>query len=249
MKTYNILVAIPVFNETDVRSVVLGIKNFPLDILVIDDGSNNGLKEKLSDIGYTYLITHPRNLGYGKALIDAFTFGIRNRYDYIITIDGDGQHEPEEIQLFLNEIPFSDCDILSGSRYLLKRAFHEGIPPERYRINRRITYLINSITGFNLTDAFCGFKAYKVEKLKLLRLTEYGYGMPLQLWIQAWRRGLRVRETPVKLIYKDATRQFGGMLNDPEARLRYYNDAIEDELMRSEQNGISMRKVRQTVGY
>jgi dolichol-phosphate mannosyltransferase len=73
--------------------------------------------------------------------------------------------------------------------------------------------------------------------------------MPLQLWIQAWRRGLRVRETPVKLIYKDATRQFGGMLNDPEARLRYYNDAIEDELMRSEQNGISMRKVRQTVGY
>ncbi len=231
MRDYTILAAIPVFNEMDAGNIIQRVKKFPLDVLVVDDGSASNLHEKLMHISHVHIITHPGNLGYGKAIIDAFLFSIDHGYDYLLTIDSDGQHEPEEIPLFLKEIPFNDYDIISGSRYLLHGTTNENVPQERYRINQEITGIINCITGFGLTDSFCGFKAYKVEKLKLMHLTEYGYGMPMQFWIQAWKLGLRVKEIPVKLLYKNPTKQFQGVLKDPVVRLNYYKSIIERELI------------------
>ena len=233
-----ILAAIPVFNEADVRDIIQRINNFHLDVLVIDDGSTNDIHKDLVNLGSIHILTHSRNLGYGKTIIDAFTFAIKNEYDYLLTIDGDGQHEPQEISLFLKGIPFYDCDILSGSRYYFPARPGNEFPQERYLINKEITGIINRITGFNVTDAFCGFKAYKVEKLKLMRLTEHGYGMPLQLWIQAWKSGLRVREISVKLIYKDLLKQFEGTLKNPVTRLNYYKNIIEKEITNTVQNNL-----------
>jgi len=239
-----ILAAIPIFNETDVCNVIQRVNNFHLDVLVIDDGSTNDIHKDLVNLGSIHILTHSRNLGYGKTIIDAFTFAIKNEYDYLLTIDGDGQHEPQEISLFLKEIPFYDCDILSGSRYYFSTKIKNEFPQERYLINKEITGIINRITGFNVTDAFCGFKAYKVEKLKLMHLTEHGYGMPLQLWIQACKSGLRVREIPVKLIYKDLLKQFKGTLKNPVTRLNYYKNIIEKEITSTVQNDIEIRKTR-----
>src|SRR5438067_11978265 len=73
-----------------------------------------------------------------------------------------------------------------------------------------------------LTDAFCGFKAYRRCALAKLRITETGWGMPLQAWVQAARLGLRVKEVAVPRLYLDPTRAFGGVLNDEEQRLAYY---------------------------
>jgi dolichol-phosphate mannosyltransferase len=97
-------------------------------------------------------------------------------------------------------------------------------------VNREITRRINEITGYDLTDSFCGFKAYRVDAVKKLELTEPNYGMPLQLWMQAWKHGLTVKEIPIGLIYFDHSRQFPGDLKRREARLRYYHDVIEREL-------------------
>jgi dolichol-phosphate mannosyltransferase len=235
-----ILVAIPVFNETAADNIIRRVKNFSLDVLVVDDGSTYSLRERLINVENVRIIVHPKNLGYGKAILDAISYAIKNRYDYLLTIDGDGQHEPEEIPLFLKEIPFYDYDILSGSRYFFPVRVGEEVPAERYRINRKITTILNYITGFGLTDSFCGFKAYKVEKLKLLHLTEYGYGMPLQLWMQAWKVGLRVREIPVKIIYKDLTKHFQGVLEDPNVRLQYYKNIIRKELSVHKRDNVAM---------
>ena len=244
-----ILVAIPVFNEVDVYNIIQRVKDFSLDILVIDDGSTNGFREGLTSAGNIRVIIHPRNLGYGKTIIDAFMFAIKSGYDYLLTIDSDGQHEPEEIPLFLKEIPFHDYDILSGSRYFFRTRIDKEVPLERYLVNKEITGIINRITGFSLTDSFCGFKAYKVGKLKAMRLTEYGYGMPLQLWVQAWKLGLRVREIPVKLIYKDFTKQFKGVLENADIRLRYYKNIIEEELTDTGQNTVTMWRTKQKVRF
>jgi dolichol-phosphate mannosyltransferase len=92
-----------------------------------------------------------------------------------------------------------------------------------------VTEEVNAITGFGLTDAFCGFKAYSVKALKLLELRESGYSMPLQLWIQARFFGLRVVERAVSRIYDDPTRRFGGGLDDPDTRLAYYLETIAKE--------------------
>lgn len=239
-----ILVAIPVFNETSVCDIIQRVNTFSLDVLVIDDGSTSSLHKDLINIANIHVITHPGNLGYGKTIIDAFTFAREHGYDYLLTIDSDGQHEPEEIALFLREIPFYDCDILSGSRYYFNTRIENEFPKERYLINKEITGIINSITGFDVTDAFCGFKAYRVEKLKLLQLTEYGYGMPLQLWIQAWKSGLQVREIPVKLIYNDLTKRFKGVLENPVKRLNYYKNIIEKEVADTLQKDISVLKTK-----
>jgi len=79
-----------------------------------------------------------------------------------------------------------------------------------------------------LTDAFCGFKAYRVEALSRLHVTETGWGMPLQLWVQAARLNLRIKEVGVPRVYLDPHRAFGGVLDNPEERLAYYRRVIAD---------------------
>src|SRR5581483_11504205 len=101
-------------------------------------------------------------------------------------------------------------------------------PPDRMEINQIITAEINERFGMNLTDTFCGFKAYRVDALKKLRITEKSWGMPLQLWVQAHRLKLRIKEVGVPRIYLDPKRAFGGVLNDAGQRLTYYRRVIDD---------------------
>src|SRR5262249_37021842 len=77
-------------------------------------------------------------------------------------------------------------------------------------------------------DAFCGFKAYRTAALAKLRITETGWGMPLQLWVQAACLGLRMKEIAVPRVYLDPNRAFGGVLNDAAARIAYYRKIIDD---------------------
>ncbi|MBI3585057.1 MAG: glycosyltransferase family 2 protein [Nitrospinae bacterium] len=201
------------------------------------------------------LLTHSENQGYGKSLIDGFNFAIYHKYHYAVTIDCDEQHEPHLISTFIEEInlPASRCkasqqrepspsfvrrgegrsvDIVSGSRYLKEHSTNNPPPLDRKQINDEITKIINRITGYNLTDSFCGFKAYKVDSLRKLKLTEWGYGMPLQLWIQAWNRGFTIKEYPIGRIYKNLDRSFGKEMDVPEKRLAYYKRIIEEEYQR-----------------
>jgi dolichol-phosphate mannosyltransferase len=169
-------------------------------------------------------IDHPQNRGYGAALISAFDYTLKHGYDVLVTMDCDGQHEPGRIPVLLEAI--HDCDIVSGSRYL--RDFRQDTPPptDRRFINATITREINARYGLDLTDAFCGFKAYRRETLAKLRITENGWGMPLQLWVQAARQGVRIKEIGVPRLYLDPNRAFGGVLNDPEQRLAYYRSIL-----------------------
>jgi dolichol-phosphate mannosyltransferase len=93
-----------------------------------------------------------------------------------------------------------------------------------------ITKALNEALGLELTDAFCGFKAYRCASIKRLTLNIPGYAMPLQLWVQAVHHDLRIREIPVRLIYNDPNRHFGGMLDDPDARLAHYLQVLAGEL-------------------
>ena len=95
-----------------------------------------------------------------------------------------------------------------------------------------VCVLGGTTTELNLTDAFCGFKAYRVSALRRLELTETGWGMPLQLWVQAAYRNWRIQEVGVPLVYLDPKRAFGGVLNNPEQRLQQYRQVIEDEIAR-----------------
>lgn len=235
-----VLVAIPVYNEAaHVRGVLDRVLRHVDRVLVIDDGSTDSTPRLLADYPID-LIRHARNLGYGRSLRDAFRWAGWERYDWLITMDCDEQHEPDEIPAFLDAAFHasrrSDADIISGSRYLLPAAAGEAPPADRRAINRAVTDELNARLGLSLgaelTDAFCGFKAYRVDTLRHLRPSVPGYAMPVQLWVQAAAAGLTVRELSVKLIYNDPNRSFGEGLDIASVRLEHYRRVLHRELSR-----------------
>jgi dolichol-phosphate mannosyltransferase len=229
------LLLMPVFNEAATVGAVLDAvrEHFEGEILVVNDGSTDGTSTVLAGRGDVAVIAHPVNLGYGRALAEGFAVARTHGVSRIVTMDCDGQHEPSHIEQFLAELDASGMDIVSGSRYLPNSPQVSAAPSSRREINARVSEYINRVTGWSLTDAFCGFKAYRMQSLAGLELREAGYAMPLELWAKAYRRGLRVMELPVERIYCDHDRTFGHDLDDPEVRFDYYmrvwNAALEEE--------------------
>ena len=195
------LVAIPVYNEErHVAGVLDAVARQVRDILVVDDGSDDRTPELLAGRGDIGVVRHGENRGYGQSLASAFAFACRRGFDWLITMDCDGQHEPACIPEFkavaLRERP----DVISGTRYPADRPVAGAqVPQDRRHINRLITRLLNQRLGLDITDAFCGFKTYRVSALRHIRTTVPGYAMPMQFWVQAARAGLRIMELPVAL--------------------------------------------------
>lgn len=229
-----LLIAMPVFNERKYVDRVLDkVLGYHPELLVIDDGSNDGTAEYLASRSDIQLIQHPENRGYGQSLIDAFAYADARGYDWVLTMDCDEQHEPEMIPEFIRLVAMDEWDIVSGSRYLEERLDNDLPPGDRRSINYTITGMLNDLYGWKITDAFCGFKAHRVCAMRKLHLDIPGYAFPMQFWPQAHQHGLRIREVPVRLIYNDPTRHFGGMLDDAENRLKHYLNVLTTEHARA----------------
>ncbi|MGE3107238.1 MAG: glycosyltransferase family 2 protein [Phycisphaerales bacterium] len=238
------LIAIPVYNEEKhVRRVLSLVLEYVKDVLVIDDGSTDRTHSFLAEFPVD-VIRHCRNKGYGRSLLDAFYWcregsstseGAAGGFDWLITMDCDEQHEPAAIPQFIEHARGGEYDVISGSRYLMDMPGDDRPPPERQKINSLITTELNrrlGPAGLRLSDSFCGFKAYRVSALERLRLTEPGYAFPMQFWVQAVAARLRIKEVPVRLIYNDLNRTFGGPLNDADVRLNHYRRVLQCELKR-----------------
>jgi len=229
------LIAIPVYNEQkhvyQVLERVLEFAPPPRQVLVLDDGSTDATPTLLAQFPVE-VIRHSKNRGYGRSIQDAFRWAAVDDFDWVITMDCDEQHEPAAIPDFVAAAAQNDADVISGSRYLDLTTNGDNPPQDRRAINAEITAELNCRLNFNLTDAFCGFKAYRVEAIKKLQLDVDGYAFPMQFWIQAAAENLRVREIPVKLIYNDLKRSFGGPLDDPSVRLNHYRCVLHRELRR-----------------
>ncbi|HET7265794.1 MAG TPA: glycosyltransferase family 2 protein [bacterium] len=231
------VVVMPLYNEAPTLAGVLDEvrRHTAARILVVNDGSTDGSAEilaaaerRLPDVRG---LTHAQNEGYGQSLIDGFRYAIGGGFDVAVTIDCDRQHEPRLIPDFLAAA--RRFDIVSGSRYHAEApGDQDPAPPDRQRLNEEITRIIDELTGYRLTDAWCGFKAYRIAGLARMRLDERSYGMPLQVWLQAARLGLTVTEIPVPRIYKNPERRFWGGLDDPQARRTYYLAIIDREVSR-----------------
>ncbi|MCC7350787.1 MAG: glycosyltransferase family 2 protein [Phycisphaerales bacterium] len=226
-----LLIAIPVYNERQyVQQVLDKVKSYHDQVLLVDDGSTDGTAQYLMGRPDIHLIRHAENKGYGQSLIDAFAYADERGFDWVITMDCDEQHEPERIPDFIKAINEDRWDIVSGSRYLRAMTDNDLPPGDRRTINATITSLINNLFEMNLTDAFCGFKAHRVSAMRRLKLDEPGYAFPMQLWPQAFSAGLRITEIPVRLIYNDPNRHFGGLLDNAQNRLQHYTNVLYGEM-------------------
>jgi dolichol-phosphate mannosyltransferase len=222
------LTALPVYNEAaHVDGVLDEVLWITPEGLVVDDGSTDGTADRLARRRDIRLLRHDSNRGYGAALASAFAATLAGPWDGLVTIDCDGQHQPRMIPDFIAAASSGTADIVSGSRYLARFPGDTPPPAARRRINAEITGEINERLGLTLTDAFCGFKAYSRRALRRLRITETGYAMPLEAWVQAAAAGLRIVELPVPLLYLDLARSFGGALDDAATRLAYYRSVLD----------------------
>jgi len=234
MSDLKTLTALPVYNEAKhLLNVLSEVRKYSQDVLVVDDGSSDGTAELLDAQADLFVIHHPKNRGYGAGLRSAFEFAQQHEYDAIVTIDCDGQHQPCLIPELAASLESPEpVDIVSGSRYMQSFAGDTPPPEARKAINMQINQLMERELGLKLTDSFCGFKAYRVSSLSRLDVTEYGYAMPMQFWVQVVAQKLRIREYPVPLIYLEEERSFGGSLDDSEKRLTYYLDVFAEEKSR-----------------
>ncbi|MCB1158854.1 MAG: glycosyltransferase family 2 protein [Leptospiraceae bacterium] len=225
------LLIIPIYNEEKVLESVAHntVKEAKeqADILFINDGSYDRSPEILLSLQKQYpfikLLNKEVNEGYGASIISGFNYGIQEYYDYLITMDCDAQHEPKDLHRFFTYNPY--VDVVSGSRYLKDSQIVGKAPEDRVEINYRITELLNETYNWSLSDAFCGYKRYRIDAFKNHGFEEKGYAFPLELWAFAYRNHLHIEELAVDRIYLTNDRSFGEDLDNKNRRYRHYMQA------------------------
>lgn len=194
----NVIAAIPCFNtKRFIEDVVSRTKKYVGQVIAIDDGSSDGTAEAARAAG-ALVINHSVNRGYGEAIKSCFGAAKVNTADILITIDGDGQHNPDEIPRLLAPILQGEADLVIGSRFL----GDQGNMPRYRRFGIRvITFLFNVGSKTKVSDAQSGFRAYSKRALITVSSTEAGMSVSVETLIKARAAGLRIKEVATSCQY------------------------------------------------
>jgi glycosyltransferase involved in cell wall biosynthesis len=201
-----VVVGIPAFNEEKtIAQVIVQSQNYADKIVVCDDGSTDltpTIAEKLGAV----VIRHEKNSGYGSAIQSLFKYARDLNADILVTLDGDGQHDPEEIPKVIAPIVEETADIVVGSR--LVDACQSSVMPWYRRAGVKfLTKLTNGQSGQNgVKDAQSGFRAYNRKSTQELVVFEDGMGVSSEILINARKQKLRICEVPASCDYNNGLR-------------------------------------------
>ncbi len=197
----HVIVTLSAFNEARNIDTVAGeIVAQGFRCIVVDDGSSDATAQQARAHGCS-VVRHLTNLGQGWAVLTGFKAALSGDSDYIIEMDADGQHDPRQIPRFIERLEVGDVDIVVGSRVLGKN--HPDAPLFRRALLPHFTWVINQLTGYQMTDSMCGFRAFRTESLRrvapiLDEMLEPQY-IAAELFLRMRSVGLRVAEVPVDL--------------------------------------------------
>lgn len=196
------LVGIPAYNEEKtIGDVVKKSLKHSDKVLVVDDGSTDDTIKIAQENGAT-VISHKKNQGYGAAVITIFERARQENADILTIIDGDGQHDPEQISLLVNTLQENNVDVVIGSRFLDEKS---STPGYRKRGIKIITSAANFGADFKVSDAQSGFRAYSKRAIESIHPTETGMSVSTEILLKISNKGLSVAEVPITVSYDGKT--------------------------------------------
>ena len=203
------LVLIPTYNEREnVSAMVDKVFSLPVefDILVIDDGSPDGtadiVRERQKDYpDRLHLLCRKGKLGLGTAYLAGFRWGLERDYDYIIEMDCDFSHNPDDLPRLVAAAE-EGADVVIGSRYV------QGVnvvnwPMSRLLMSYCASIYVRTVTGMPVHDATAGFVCYSrrvLERMDLDKVEMKGYGFQIEMKYSAWKLGFKIREVLIIFI-------------------------------------------------
>ena len=201
-----VLAEFNVYNEADkFRKVLEKIpQKRDYDVVIVNDGSTDHFDEVVKDFDFP-VIHHPRNLGIGEAIRSALKYARENGYDIVALLAGNGKMLPEDVPVVVAPILQGECDYVQGSRFL-PGGRGDNLPGKRRWMLKAYTKFVNMMTGFNGTDASCGFRAWKLSLLDHPKIDIWQdwlakYELESYIHYKALTLGFRVKEVPVSMIY------------------------------------------------
>lgn len=204
------LVIIPTYNEIEnIRAIIEKVMGYPdnFDVLVIDDNSPDGTAEAVADLQKKYperlfLERRTGKLGLGTAYIHGFKWALARDYSYVIEMDADFSHNPDDLTRLYHNSKDNGYDVTIGSRYI------SGVnvvnwPMGRVLMSYFASAYVRMITGMKLRDATAGFVCYRrrvLESLDLDKIEFKGYAFQIEMKFKAHRKGFKISEIPIIFI-------------------------------------------------
>lgn len=187
---------IPFYNEKSfIRKLIVNTSKYVDFICAVDDGSVDNSFAEISDLNNLEIIKLDKNYGKGFALQTGFEYCIKKDYEVIITIDADGQHNPDFIPTLIEHLAY--FDIVIGNRLNDIKL----MPVNRIISNKLTSKLLSLKTGQKISDSQCGFRAYKKNVLKKCKTKFKGFEAESEILVIASRNGFKIGHTEIDTIY------------------------------------------------
>jgi glycosyltransferase involved in cell wall biosynthesis len=197
-------VVIAAMNEEDVIAGVIGeLRRDGWPVVVVDDGSRDATAERARGAA-AHVIRHAVNLGQGAALQTGIDYALRRGAKNVVTFDADGQHRAEDLPAVVAAL--DNADIVLGSRFL---GAVEGATARRMALLRGSVVMSNWLSGLALTDAHCGFRAFRASVAPQLRISQDRMAHASELLRKIKLANLRVVEVPVTIRYTERSMRKG----------------------------------------
>lgn len=194
-------ILIPSYNEAKtIGAITKELKDRGLTVYVVDDGST----DKTADVAAlqgAVVIAHDKNKGKGASLIEGFDRILKEKFDAVLVMDGDGQHATGDVDNFFKKMAETGADIVVGNRMLNA----VSMPVIRKITNSIMSRIISKMCGKDIPDTQCGFKLIKRNVLESIKFEFSNFEIESEILLKAAKKGLKIESVPVKTVYRDET--------------------------------------------
>lgn len=199
-----IIAIIPAYNEARfIGSIILKLKQFPVKVMVVDDGSTDETAE-ISRAAGADVIQLPENQGKGAALNAGLIAASQQNPDAIVMIDADGQHLPDELLKVAKPILTNHADIVVGSRYMHNTS---NTPPHRKFGHKILNFFTSLFSGVHVSDSQSGYRAFSPKAYRVLKFGSKGFSVESEMQFLASEHNLKIIDVPVTIQYLDGEKR------------------------------------------